>query len=1046
MKTRKPKTKPAGGKPAPTRTKKNKKVSLPTALEEQRFRALIENSLEAIALLDAQGRLIYDSPAAGGLLGLSPQEWIGKSVFDLIHPQDIGKVQGTLAEILEHPGRPFKSLFRVRRKDGAWLWIEAVATNRLADDVIGAIVVNYRDITETRQAEEARRASEHFRRLIVDTEPECVKLIAPNGTLMEMNPAGLAMIEADSLEQVRGTPITSIVAPEYRHAFAALHKRVMDGETGTLEFEIIGLKGTRRWLETRAVPLRTTSEKIEALLGVTRDITEHKRAEAALRESNERFRELWENTVEGIAIHYNGVFLEVNPAICRMFGYTPEQVIGRSIFDFISPEVARVVREKMLEGSDEPYEVPAQRADGTSLMVELIGKSITYRGRPVRMVAVRDITARKQAEEALRRSEERYRVLTEASHDMITLLNRELKVEYTNTFAARQIGAAPREMIGKPISDFFPPEISRRQEANLRRVIESGESAYIEAPVLFGDRTAWLGSWLVPITEGDREVTSVLIVSRDITTRRRAEEALRLNEERYRALFEETPISIWEEDFSRVKQYIDDLKAGGVTDFRSYFTAHHAAIMECVGLVGIVDINKAALQMYQAESREELIRNFTKVIDAGPAASFLEELICIAEGRTTYSWEGPDRTLTGQPIEVSLRWAVAPGHEEDYSKVIVSIIDITERKRADEKIQRQVRHLSALHEIDQAIGASVDLRITLDVFLRHTVSQLKVDAAAILLFNPGMLTLEYAAWHGFAATRQTQLRLDESHAGRAVLERNTVHIPNFSQAIPLTQSRLLSEEGFDDYYAVPLMAKGQVKGVLEIFHRSSIGLELDWLDFLETLSGQAAIAIDNAQLFEDLQRSNTSLTLAYDATIEGWSRAMDLRDKETEGHTLRVTSLTLDLARAMRVNDAEMIHIRRGALLHDIGKLGIPDHILLKADELTDEEWAIMRKHPTYAYDMLSSIAYLVPALDIPYAHHEKWDGTGYPRGLKGQQIPLAARIFAVVDVWDAITSDRPYRPAWEKGRALEFIRSESGKHFDPQVVDAFLRMVDAPA
>ena len=179
--------------------------------------------------------------------------------------------------------------------------------------------------------------------------------------------------------------------------------------------------------------------------------------------------------------------------------------------------------------------------------------------------------------------------------------------------------------------------------------------------------------------------------------------------------------------------------------------------------------------------------------------------------------------------------------------------------------------------------------------------------------------------------------------------------------------------------------------------------------------------------------------LAYDATLEGWSKALDLRDRETEGHTQRVTELAMRLSRAMGVSERQLEQIRRGALIHDIGKMGIPDSILLKPGPLTEDEWGIMRRHPTLAYDFLSSIAFLRQALDIPYAHHEHWDGSGYPRMLKGDQIPLAARIFAVIDVYDALCSDRPYRPAWPETKAREYIREQSAKYFDPKVVDAFL-------
>jgi HD-GYP domain-containing protein (c-di-GMP phosphodiesterase class II) len=193
---------------------------------------------------------------------------------------------------------------------------------------------------------------------------------------------------------------------------------------------------------------------------------------------------------------------------------------------------------------------------------------------------------------------------------------------------------------------------------------------------------------------------------------------------------------------------------------------------------------------------------------------------------------------------------------------------------------------------------------------------------------------------------------------------------------------------------------------------------------------------------EQLFRTKEELRIAYDATIEGWAQALDLRDRETEGHAQRVTELTLRLAHTMGVSESELVNIRRGAVLHDIGKMGIPDGILHKPANLTDEEWEIMRKHPQFAYDMLRPIAYLGPALDIPYCHHEKWDGTGYPRGLKGEQIPLGARIFAVVDVYVTLGSDRPYRPAWSEQDILDYIQAQSGKHFDQEIVKAFLRMV----
>jgi putative two-component system response regulator len=192
-------------------------------------------------------------------------------------------------------------------------------------------------------------------------------------------------------------------------------------------------------------------------------------------------------------------------------------------------------------------------------------------------------------------------------------------------------------------------------------------------------------------------------------------------------------------------------------------------------------------------------------------------------------------------------------------------------------------------------------------------------------------------------------------------------------------------------------------------------------------------------LTEQARQAAQAVAEAYDQTLIGWSRALDLRDKETEGHSQRVAQLTLAVAQALNIPPEEQINMWRGAMLHDIGKIGVPDSILHKPGPLTEEEWEIMRCHTTYAYELLSPIAYLRTAIDIPYCHHEKWDGTGYPRGLRGEQIPLAARIFALVDVWDALTNDRPYRKAWSREQAYQYICEQKGKHFDPNLVDLFL-------
>jgi putative nucleotidyltransferase with HDIG domain len=392
------------------------------------------------------------------------------------------------------------------------------------------------------------------------------------------------------------------------------------------------------------------------------------------------------------------------------------------------------------------------------------------------------------------------------------------------------------------------------------------------------------------------------------------------------------------------------------------------------------------------------------------------------------------------PFEILIQF-VKPLRTE--GRFVATFRDISERKKAAFEIQKQMQRMMALHHIDTSITASTDVYVTLNVILDEVTSLLNADAA-VLLLNADTQTLQYVAGFGFQsdALQHTRLNLGQGYAGRAALERHVIAVPNLQETPGgFSASPLLADEHFIGYYAVPLIAKGEVKGVLEVFQRSVADVEAEWLGFLEILAGQAAIAIDNATLFDDLQRSNAELILAYDTTLEGWSHALDLRDKETEGHTLRVTEIALELAKAMGLDEEDLTHIRRGALLHDIGKMGVPDSILLKPGPLTEEEWVLMREHPVHAFELLSPISFLRPALDIPHYHHEKWDGTGYPHGLKGEQIPLTARLFAVVDVWDALRSDRPYRESWSGERVREQISKDSGTHFDPNVVETFLNL-----
>ena len=353
------------------------------------------------------------------------------------------------------------------------------------------------------------------------------------------------------------------------------------------------------------------------------------------------------------------------------------------------------------------------------------------------------------------------------------------------------------------------------------------------------------------------------------------------------------------------------------------------------------------------------------------------------------------------------------------------------------------RQVGALVGVGSAINSSLGLERVLEMVMDSLIALMGAERGFLMLREPGgALKVRVARGVANEDLEKDSFSISKTvvqqvaQTGTAILTTNAQDDPRFGSQLSVAAYRLRS------ILCAPLKIKDNLIGVIYVDNRAHTGIfGSSDLGLISAFANQAAVAIDNASLFDDLQASNAELEIAYQATLEGWVRALDLRDKETEGHTQRVTMLTRRLAQTMGVDDDALLHITRGALLHDIGKMAIPDGILLKPSGLTDEERAQIQKHPIYAYEMLSPIKFLHPALDIPYCHHEKWDGSGYPRKLKGEEIPFAARIFSVVDVWDALISDRPYRKGMAPSEIRTLIKKDSGTHFDPKVVDTFLSL-----
>jgi PAS domain S-box-containing protein/putative nucleotidyltransferase with HDIG domain len=511
--------------------------------------------------------------------------------------------------------------------------------------------------------------------------------------------------------------------------------------------------------------------------------------------------------------------------------------------------------------------------------------------------------------------------------------------------------------------------------------------------------------------------TRVLVSVIDQTSRRRSEEEARRSERVYRALIENS--------FDGVALLGSDMALRAVGEVAA----------RALGVEPRADVDGAPRELIHPADRQVFAEAVARLAGRPQERETVTYRTRDAQGR----WHWLEGTLTNL------------ADDPDIGAHVLHFHDVTGRVRAAEEVahlnaqlERRLQHLQALRRIDMAITNAIDVGLALDIFLEQVQADLGVEAAGVLLYESHGQTLKPTAGRGFGVPiAEDELRLGDGLAGYAALEQRTVHVPDLRADGRLGASvEAAAQVGFVSYWAVPMLTKGQLQGVIELYTRAPLVPDGEWFEFLETFADQGAIAVESAQLFRSLERSNIELQLAYDRTIEGWAYALDLKDEETAGHSKRVTRLTVRMAQRIGMDAKEIVHVQRGALLHDIGKMGIPDSILLKRGPLTPEERQEIERHPVYAYELLSPIEFLRPAIDIPYCHHEKWDGSGYPRGLVGEQIPVPARIFAIVDVFDALTSDRPYRAAWDRERTLAHIAEQSGSHFDPALVDAFMEMI----
>lgn len=927
------------------------------------------------------------------------------------------------------------------------------------------IILTHTNISGNKVVEENLAETENLFARVIGQSTEGIVIVDEAGKIIEWNHAE-EIITGRSREETIGRYMwdvqeESLGGNNNKKLVEVMKKGIMEMlETGTASWagkpsEAIINKpdGTQVTIESVIFPIKHNHGYMAC--SISHDVTELKRTKKAHQLSENRFQTYLTNSPAiAMIIDQKGNFVDVNPQACLKLGYSHSEFLSMNIEKLVpitESEKSRELFERLKKEQQATSEIKICKKNGDII---LLHSNAVVLPDGLMMILSNDITELKEYQAKLQESEAFLNSILDNIPSLITVKEAaSLKYIKVNKPVEDYLGLPINDLLGKTVHDLFTHGEARfyteQDEITLK------EKHIVDIPienVFTKDHVQkYFHEKKVPMYDAEGHPRFILSIAEDITEQIQLENDAKTHLEKLEAISKlttrmQTPASLDEMLPILLEIFLETVKApmgsiwiykpdrdelvpvyysGGSSDNRLLVDE---PLKPGKGIPGMVFLTQEP-HVSQNYNEDPWFTEAKRGRLHNPLGGVTLPL------RTTNSVIGvinissdPDREYSVDDIKLLTTLSEIAGN---------AIQTISLKEQTEQRLMR----LSALSSIDRAISSSFDMMVSLEILVSNVRSQLKMDAADVLLYDAHSQLLVYSTGQGFLtnAIESAVLRLGESLAGKAAVTREMVMVKNLVDSNIAFANQQLGLENFVSYYGVPLVAKGELRGVLEVFSRTQHTPDDDWVNYLKSLAEQAAIAIDNTEMFENLRRSNMELVMAYNATIEGWSHALDLRDKETEGHTLRVTEITERLARAFDLPENQIKYIRWGALLHDIGKMGVPDGILLKPGPLSDEEWVVMRMHPNYAFEMLAPISYLAQAIDIPYCHHEKWDGTGYPRGLMGEQIPLSARIFSVVDIWDALSSDRPYRKAWPHDKVMDHIRSLSGTHLDPKVVDLCL-------
>lgn len=1044
------------------------------AKRERRFRAMAENATDIVVLTDAQGLITYAGPSITAIAGYQPEELIGHSMLEFVDPAGSASLSRKYAEILRTPGRTDRTERSYRHKNGELRVFESVSHNLLHDPDIAGIVVNLRDITERKTAEAGLRLATL---LIEQSASVLFRWAVKPGWPVVYVSQNVQQWGYPAADFLAGRPqYISLIHPDDRQRIIdEVQAHLADGASHFAQvYRVLKPSGAVIWVDDRTTVERDAAGHPLFLQGVVTDVSDRMVAEQAMRDNEQTLRAITDAAMDAVILmDPDGKIAFWNPAAERQLGYSREEALGQDMHNLLAPERYReAFRQSFVrfcssgQGTviGKVIELSALRKDGVEVPVELSVSAVQMNGRQNAVGILRDISQRKRQEEQsqaeFRRAEAQLAAISQvtASEALAAGAIETLAAQITEA-AAQATGAArvnvwlfnedESELRCVDLYEAGPGRHSSGlvlRESEYRNEFQALKTArYVAADDPLSDpRTAgYVDSYLKPL--GIRSMLDAVIESSG----------------RHLGLLCIEHVGQahhWEADeISFASQLADKL---GLCIANH---ARHQLTRELQEAQRVAHLGNWLLQPAtgQVTWSEEIYRIFGMEPASSPP-DYAHQAALL----TPASHAGLQAAVTacqhsGEPFELDLeilhragahRWIAMKGEPlRDAAGVVVALRgtaqDITEQRRQELALRRSTRALKAL---SRGNGALAHAQTEQDLY--GEMCRIIVEAGGYRMAWAGLAEagaaqrvrivgtagdssgyldhadISYGAGENGAGPAGECIR-----SGQVQLCRDIAGDPRMA---PWREAAF--KAGFVAVVSLPLLtAAGGTFGVLSIYSDDADAFDPDELALLTELADALAYGVSNLRVAVERRSGQEKLLQNFEAAVGAIGATMEARDPYTAGHQHRVADLGAAIAAEMGLPEKTVKGIHFGGLIHDIGKIQVPSEILSKPGRLSKAEFELIKVHPQAGYDIIKGIDFPWPVADIVLQHHERIDGSGYPQGLKGEQISVEARVLAVADVLEAMASHRPYRPAMGIEPALAELQRGRGSSYDPAAVDA---------